>query len=483
MFVPFSQWKPDADDTEVGTIVDLENIVPTMRGFKGSPTAVSVGVSALSAACRGAAFVTPLDGIPVLFAGTQTKLWKGGATAFVDVTRASDYTGSSTSKWRLAQQGNVTFAVNKIDTCQSFLHGTSTDFADLAAMPKCALVEAVGQFVLVGNNYDGATDTVDGWACSAIGDYTDWTASTTTQCTYGRLLDTPGEVTGLKRLGEYAIYFKRQSMYLARYVGAPLVWEFSLVSDVIGTVSQESIIRVGQALFFLGEDNFYSYDSASVQPIGDGIKEWFSANVNSKYLKDTAAVHDRNTGTIYWFYAGLTQTTLTNFVAYHYRTGRWGKGTMSIEAAAEYIAGSKSYDALETTFGTYGAFDATTYGALKTSDSTPLPGVFGTDHVVKTLTGVAGTATLTSNDFGMDGAMTMVSRVRPRYSQLPATASMTNYYRDNEGDSLTTDATTAEVSGKFDFMRESRWHRGVFTFTGDFELSGIDVTAAGSSNE
>lgn len=483
MYIPFTQWKPDADDTEQGSIVDLENMIPTLRGYKGSPTAVSVGVSALAAACRGAAFVNPLDGTYVLFAGTQTKLYKGGSTSFSDVTRTlSDYTGSSGSKWRFAQQGNVTIAVNKVDTPQYYLHGTSSDFDDITAMPKAAVVEAIGRHIMIGN-YNNGSDVVDGWACSKIDDYTNWTASIDSQCVYGRLVDTPGAITGLKRLGEYAIYFKQQSTYLARYVGAPLIFEFSLVSDVIGAVSQESIVRVGQQLFFLGEDNFYVYDSASIQPIGGEIKEWFNANSNSSYLTSTTAVFDRQTGTIYWFYAGLTQTTLTNFVAYHLRTNRWGKGTMSIEAAAEYIVGGKSYDDVDTVYSTYGALDATTYGALKISGSTPLPGVFDTSHVVKTLTGVAGTGTLTTNDFGEDGRLTMVSRVRPRYILKPTSATLTNSYRDNEGETLSVDQTTSEVSGKFDFLRESRWHRGAFSFTGDVELTGIDVEAKAGGNE
>ena len=42
-------------------------------------------------------------------------------------------------------------------------------------MPKASLVEAVGNFILIGDYNDG-TDYVDGWGCSAIGDYTDWTS-------------------------------------------------------------------------------------------------------------------------------------------------------------------------------------------------------------------------------------------------------------------------------------------------------------------
>jgi hypothetical protein len=38
------------------------------------------------------------------------------------------------------------------------------------------------------------------------------------------------------------------------------------------------------------------------------------------------------------------------------------------------------------------------------------------------------------------------------------------------GDSLTTDTTTDMDSGKFDVMRDARWHRIQLDMTGDWEL-------------
>ena len=89
MLVPLSQWAPDKDETEQGLLIDVNNMVPSVKGYKGSPTAVSHGLAALAAECRGAGFVTILDGTSVLFAGTQTKLYKGGAATWDEVTRVA----------------------------------------------------------------------------------------------------------------------------------------------------------------------------------------------------------------------------------------------------------------------------------------------------------------------------------------------------------------------------------------------------------
>lgn len=481
MFVPIVEWAPDADNTAQGVLADVENMVPTLRGYSGAPSPISTGLAALAAECRNAATVTLLDETSVLFAGTQTKLYKAGSSSWTDVTRvSSDYTGSVASRWCYTQQGNVTFAVNKVDNSQYYLHGTSTDFADLAGMPKALVVEAAANFVLIGNYNDGS-DVVDGWGCSALGDYTDWTASTTTLCTYGRLMDTPGPITGLKRLMDYAVYYKRKSMYLARYVGQPDAWQFSLVSDVVGAVSNDAVVLVGTQHFFLGDDNFYSYDSASVKPIGDSIKEWFNRDCNNAKRHLTQGLHDKRIGLVWWFYPSGTSTTPDSYVVFNYRTGKWGKGTQSVECAVQYVAPGASYDDLNTMYGTYNAIPNATYDDLNPSGLTVIPAVINTSHALNLLTGSTTACDITSNDFGSDSSITLLSRVRPRYLT-SATGSMTNYYRDSPGDSLTTGQT---VSGgaKFDVLRSARWHRFKIEWTSDVEVTGADVTAQAEGAE
>lgn len=480
MFVPLQSWIPDGDPTSPGIITDCTNLVPSKRGYKSAPTGSVTGLPALAAACRGSAMISIIDGTNYLFAGTQTKLYKASTTSWTDVSLgAGTYTGSTSSLWRFAQQGNVTIAVNKVDTPQASTSGGT--FANITAMPKCSLVETWGNFIVIADYNDG-TDTPDGYATSAIADYTDWTASIANQCVYGRLYDTPGKLTGLKAVADYLVFFKKRSMYLARYVGSPSVIEFSLVSSIIGSVGQESIVRVGQSLYFLGDDNFWLYDTASVTPIGEPIRSWFNVDCNniSRYL--TKGQHDRINGIIYWFYASSPSATPNAFVAYNYRTQKWGKGSVSVEATTEYIVPASDYDTLNAAYTTYNAFPSGTYDALSQSGDSPIPAYYDTSHRLRTFNGANSTYDFTTGDFGQDGGYTLVQRVRPRYLQSPTSCTMTNFYRDNEGGSLTTGVTTTEASGKYDLLRSARWHRAAFSGAGDMEITGLDVTAKQAGN-
>lgn len=482
MFIPLVAWQPDDDPTTPGIITDCTNFVPTKRGYKSGPTGSVTGLPALAAACRGAATVTKIDGTNIVYAGTQTKLYKASSTSWTDVTRvASDYTGSSTSRWRFAQQGNITLAVNKVDTSQHFT-AAATDFIDLAAMPKANLVETWGNFVVVADYNDG-TDTPDGYATSAIGDYTNWTAAVSTQCVYGRVYDTPGSCTGLKAVADYICLFKKRSLYLGRYVGAPSVLEFSLISNIVGAVSQESIVRVGQILYFLGDDNIWSFDTANLTPIGEPIRAYFNNDCNNTYRHLTTAVHDRALGIIYWYYPRTPAATCTGYIAYNYRSGKWGKGTQSVEASCEYIVPSSDYDTLNAAYTTYDSFPSGSYDSLSQTGDSPLPAYFDTSHQLRTFNGANSTYEFITADYGSDGRISLLQRVRPRYLDTPTSSTMTNYYRDNEGSALTTGVTTTESNGKYDVLRAARWHRSKFNGSGDMEVTGLDVTAKDAGAE
>ena len=80
MFAKIIGWIPDADDTSPGVLTDVTNMVPTLRGYAGAPSPINVSLPALADECRNAAAVQILDGSTILFAGTQTKLYKAGSS-------------------------------------------------------------------------------------------------------------------------------------------------------------------------------------------------------------------------------------------------------------------------------------------------------------------------------------------------------------------------------------------------------------------
>ena len=428
----------------------------------------------------GAAVLSEPDGTNRFLAGTQQKLWEAGNSTWSDVSRAATYTTAASGRWRFAQQTSVTFAVNGADTIQASLTGA---FSCIAGAPVAAIVEVVGKFVF-GLNISTDPTKVQ-W--SALNDYTSWSASIATQAGSDTLTSTVGPITGGRRFGNTIIVYKKNSMFLGVNVGPPNVWEFSGIPGRAGALSNEVVVSIGTPEnpkhIFMGEDDFYSYDGSKPVPIGTNrIK---NAVFNSLLLsRDFAcmALHDRKNSLVYFYYPTADQALPNSCVVYNYRTDKWGVDDRTIEAAIEYVAPAITYDTLGARYSTYDSLPSVSYDTGFAGATQSQPAIFNTSHMVKTLTGPAGSTTMTTGDYGDDGQVITVTRVRPRFLTAPTTARMTNYYRMNLGDSLTTDATTDISNGAFDVVRDARWHRIEFAFTGDWEMPGFapDWERAGS---
>jgi hypothetical protein len=486
-FVPLSGWVPDADHTAPGVILDCANLIPTVRGMQAAPSATSPGVDALAAAALGAGLVVNLAGSSTSYAGTTAKLYKAGSTSWTDVTRSSggDYSASTDTRWRFAQFGDTTIAVQKADRPQ---FATSSNFADIVLggtkyAPKSALVETVAGFVMLANcNDTGAGlgtsygDQANRWWCSGFNDYADWTPSATTQCTTGLLVASPGAITGLKRLGGNIVAYKSTSAYLGVYVEGGAVWQWNLIPGEAGCESNEAIADIGDAHAFIGKSDIYLFDGSRPVSIGDGIREWFFNRLNSAYAYKILSLHDKRNANVWWFYPSGSSTSCNAGIVWNYRSKKWGRCDLSVEAVVQFSQGGLAYSGLSGY--TYATLPAITYDSpFWGNGGGSIMSYFDTSHTLQSLTGTATTSSLITSDFGGDQPFTTVRRVRPRYLTAPASASLVPSYRNETGQSLESLSSTAQTAGKFDYLQSARWHRFSLDFVGPMELTGLDVDA------
>lgn len=479
---------PDLSPTDPGVLTACVGKLPTVKGMKSAPSAVNTGLPALAATALGAAVLTKLDGTKRFFSGTTTKLYEAnGVASWTDATRASggNYNGASDKRWRFAQFGDVSLAVQPGDKLQAISGGAQ--FADVSAAPRAAIVETVFQFVfLCGTNEATFGDSPNRWWCSAISDHTDWTPAASTQCTTDVLTSVGGPITAARRLGDSLIIYKRNAMYRLDYVPDPRVWAVSEVSSEVGAVSQEAVSVIttatgGSAHIFQGHDNFYFYDGSKPVPIGNPLKDWFLDQISGDFAYLSIASQDSSNSLVRFYFASTGITTwagvLDKCLAYNYRANKWGVDDRSIEGVVEWESSGLTYSGLESTYATYADIPSISYGSIFWFVGSPATVIFNTSHVTQSLSGAAGETSLTTGDVGSDARMTLVTRVRPRDTTKPTSSTLTNYYRDSLGDSLTEDTTTTLSSNRYDVIRSARWHRFKKTDTGDGECTALDLEA------
>ena len=461
---------PDLDPTTPEVFTDVVNLIPTQKGYTGSYTGVATSYPALAAACRNVAIVRKLDNTRRLFATTQTNIYEGSSGAWTARAAGTPDIGS-TARWALGQFGDYTLATAKTVNLQA---STTGAFSAVSGAPKATCL-ATGQGFVMLADYNDGSDVPDGWYCSGIYDHTVWTTSTTTQCTKGRLVDTPGPITGLSGYGSTFVAFKQDSMYLANYVGAPTVFQWQLIPGVVGCRSKDAITTAGQQIYFMGNDNFYTFDGSRPIPIGNPLREWFfKTEVNPAYLYLVVAAYDQPNQFIWFHYPSKNSQTLDRALVYHITTGRWGKVHLSVEAAANYISDPVYIDDLGTYSATIDGFPDIAFDSPIWTNQSQVMSYVDTSHVLKTFTGNCDTSSFVTGSFGGE-QFTTVKRVRPRFIIPPTSATLQHQYDNDYGDSWTNGPSSTLSDGKFDLLWSARWHRGQVSLVGPWEM--ISYTA------
>lgn len=472
---------PDVDPATPGILTDCNAIVPTTQGLSSANTPITAGYPALTADVNSAYTAVLLDGTKRIFAANGARIDEATGGTWTDRSRVGGYTGTNRMRW-------ATFGNNVLNANRSQIIGQAAiggAFADITGAPSASFIVTAAGFVIALNvNQAQYGDAPDGWHCSGLRDQTTWTASQATQSQYGRLLDSPGPITGAAALGSDVVAYKATSMYLGRYVGPPLSWSWQRVPGDIGCSASDSIVTIDTAHYFIGASDFYRFDGTVPIPLDSPVKEWFFAQVNKQQLDRIVGVADTPRNLIYWYYPSTASTgALDSVLIYNYRTNQWGKQAISVQAPLLYSSGQITYDGLGALYATYDQLPNIAYDSPFWLADSQAPAIFTPDRVLRTLTGEPGACWLVTGDLGSTTSYTTVRRVTPRFRQDPTSGTGTNFYRDSLGAMRVQDMTLQMVRKRFDFRRAARWHSIRMDFPGRMGINGIDVEVSGVTKE
>lgn len=484
MWIPFTNWSPDLAPTEKGILLDPSNqFIPTIRGYRNATDLTSLGIDSLTATGVGIWYAHRTDGTANLYAGTPGALWLRSSLSWVTAVGAT--TISAVTRWQFAQVGDITFAGAK--ETQSLISDTTT-FTSIASMPRYAMIDVANEFVMIGNvsvsrTYSDAAgltvvtagDYPDRWWCSGIGNPLTWEPNIATQCTTGRLTDMPGPLTAGRALGDRFVFYKQRGIWLGENTSVPFVWEFSCISKEIGTHCQQSVVVIGDLHYFIGNDDIYVFDGQRATSIGFGMREWFFANVDKKHLPNIWGVPDRYNKLIFWWYPAANGTgLLTDFIVYHYPSGKWGRGQVTITAANEAFADDLIYDRLWTAF-TFDTTPNTTFDNIAPGYNSYVPIVFSSLKVLSYIDGPAKDSTIVTTFGGDDTRASILRRIRARWIKEPPTATLTPYRLMRQGENPGTGTTRNMHNARWDFTQNARWHQIKINPSGYWECAGVDA--------
>lgn len=487
MFLKLTGFAPDTDQLSPGVILDLENMVPSFKGYKAAPSPVDQGIATLSDTCVGAAVLRLVDDTPRFLAGTPRKIYERSGALWEDRSEGT-YTLGAESRWRFAMYGNVTLAIAKEEPLQAYsgTSGPSWSFSTVSGAPKAAVMDTILDFVMVGNTDDASFgDSPQRVMWAGVGSFTEWTPrNASTQAGTDVLTDIQGGITGLRALGDQAVIYKNRGMHLGTYAGPPFIWEFTTIPGNVGAPCQEAIVNIGTAHIFFGYEGIYIFDGTRPQRISNGLDEWlYATKLDRQYAHRICHIHDRGNSRIYWFYPKVGSSGVLNgSVVFNYRTMKWGSDDREIGIGIEFLSAQTVINDLDNFASTINALPDIVFNSPFWSQHSTHPAFVGRDGRTYVLNGEAAASSLTLGDYGQDDVISLVSRVRPRFAVTPASASLVHSYRDDLGASLSRTGV-ALTSGKADILISARWHRDKLACSGSAEAYGFDISIEADGEE
>ncbi len=416
----FADWTPDLPDFErqegndrlvdslAGNLVVrgatvAKNVFPQKNSYKpvASPVVYS---NALDAKAIGSYGVKDDSGNASVFAATRSKLYQMvGSATFEDKSQSGGYVTADGEHVEFAKWGNLIISTNFNDNPQSFTLGTSSLFADLPGSPPRARHIAVARdFVFLGNVVDSVDGTVPQrlwW--SAFNAPDDWVPSASTQSDYQSLEDEGGWIQRLIG-GERLIIFKQTSVWIATYIGSPLVWRFDKVEENRGTPAPRSVVKVGNRISFLSDDGFFMFDGIRTYPIGNGkVDSTFLADLNKDYWINITVTLDIANKLILWAYPSNNSTggNSDKILVYNWADDKWSLIETTVQMVGDFMTEGYTLEGLDAV--------NTSLDALPLSlDSTSWMGgnvqlsAFGTDNKLYTFSGEAMAAVIETEERG-----------------------------------------------------------------------------------
>ena len=161
----------------------------------------------------------------------------------------------------------------------------------------------------------------------------EWESTATT--TAGELrIGTGSEIMAAVQTKQQVIVFTDSSVHAMQYLGSPFTFGAQEVSSSVSIMGQNAAVAVGDAVFWMGKNEFYVYDGAVLQ-IPCDVKEYVFGDLNAQQGLKVTAGHVSSFSEVWWFYPSSSSAENDRYVIYNYEQKIWYYGALSRTAWAD----------------------------------------------------------------------------------------------------------------------------------------------------
>jgi len=322
---------------------------------------------------------TPGYGRTILF-GTTTVFSPSGQVY------ASGLANNSTfRKWAMALYNGTIYYSNDLNTVRA--NNGSTDVA-LTGAPKSRYLLAWYDHLVAAHVTENSQYLPSRLLLSNVNNFNQWSPAITNEADFydfveWQQLDYPFVgITGIAKIGGTLWVYTPTALIPVRYVGLPKV--IQVVEDQvvtnIGNTYPWTLVALDKVNFFYDgiEHMFFAFDGQQVIPIGDPVRSYIRANLNTTpaLAEKMHAFRDVDNREIWWvFVSTQSNGAFDKAVVFNYRYKKWF--TASVENVMSFCGSTFATSPVSGLAGNVTSLGATPTGRLGLASS-PTARLFGT---------------------------------------------------------------------------------------------------------
>ena len=154
-----------------------------------------------------------------------------------------------------------------------------------------------------------------------------WSAAATN--TAGDLrIGSGSEIIAAIETKQQIIIFTDVSLHAMQFLGPPFTFGINMVSDNLTIMSPLSAINVEDTIFWMGQEEFYSY-SGSVQRLACTVRDFIFSDFNFLQKEKVTAATNTAFGEVWWFYPSASSQENDKYVVFNYQQNVWYYGDMA----------------------------------------------------------------------------------------------------------------------------------------------------------
>jgi hypothetical protein len=158
----------------------------------------------------------------------------------------------------------------------------------------------------------------------------EWVPEVTNQSGEQRLAN-GSKIVAATTARQEIILWTDTAVYSMQYLGPPFVFGFTLLDQDVSIASQNAVINVNNAVYWMGLDKFFVYDGR-VNTLPCTIRQHIFSTLNKDQIAQVMCGNNEAFSEIWWFYPSTGSTVNDTVVIYNYLENVWSYGSLNRSA-------------------------------------------------------------------------------------------------------------------------------------------------------